>query len=195
MARIVPLPVREWPEAMRDAMAALRPPNPRHPFPSQDASRPKALNALGTLARHPELARAFNTFNGHVLFASTITPRQRELLVLRVAVLRNCDYERRQHEVLAADAGLSEDEIGRIRVGPDAGGWSPLDEALLRATDELITEGVIGEGTWSTLAAELDVEQLMDVVFTIGAYEVLAFRISFVRYRARRRPEAALILA
>jgi AhpD family alkylhydroperoxidase len=175
MARIDPLPVHEWPDAMRDALAALRPQKPRHPFPKQDANRPKARNALGTFARHPELAQAFNTFNGHVLFASTITPRQRELLVLRVAVLRDCDYERRQHEVLGADAGLSEQEIAHIVVGPDAGGWSLLDQALLRATDELIQDGRITDATWSTLATELDVEQLMDIVFTIGAYEVLAF--------------------
>src|SRR6476469_1479256 len=133
MARIDPLPVREWPESMRDAMAALRPSNSRHPFPSQDANRPKARNALGTFARHPELTRAFNTFNGHVLFATTITPRQRELLVLRVAVLRNCEYERLQHEVLARDAGLSPEEIARTSEGPDAGDWSDLDRALLRA--------------------------------------------------------------
>jgi AhpD family alkylhydroperoxidase len=175
MARIDPLPVREWPESMRDAMAALRPSNPRHPFPSQDANRPKARNALGMFARHPELTRAFNTFNGHVLFATAITPRQRELLVLRVAVLRNCEYERLQHEVLARDAGLSPEEIARTSEGPDAGDWSDLDRALLRATDELILDGVIADRTWSALRADLDVEQVMDVVFTIGAYEVLAF--------------------
>jgi AhpD family alkylhydroperoxidase len=175
MTRIDPLPVHEWPEAMRDAMAALRPAKPRHPFPSRDANRPKALNALGTFARHPELAKGFNTFNGHVLFASTITPRQRELLVLRVAVLRDCEYERLQHEVLARDAGLSAEEIARIAQGPDAGDWPNLDRALLSATDELIRDGVIEDRTWSALQADLDVEQLMDVVFTIGAYEVLAF--------------------
>jgi alkylhydroperoxidase family enzyme len=175
MARIDPLRTREWPEEMRDAMAALRPPKPRHPFPSQEANRPKGRNALGTFARHPALARAFNTFNGHVLFASTISPRQRELLVLRVSVLRGSEYERRQHKVLAGDAGVSDDEIARTVDGPDASGWSTLDRALLRACDELIGEGVISDATWSTLATDLDVEQLMDVVFTIGAYEILAF--------------------
>ena len=30
------------------------------------------MNALGTLARHPELTRAYHTFNGHLLFASTL---------------------------------------------------------------------------------------------------------------------------
>ena len=175
MARIEPIPVREWPDAMRDAMAALRPANPRHPFPTHDPDRPKGLNALGTFARHPELARAYNTFNGHVLFASHISPRQRELLVLRVAILRNCEYERRQHEVLAADAGLSADEVSRIAAGPRASGWSALDAALLQAVDDLIADGVIADDTWAALAHDLDAQQLIDVVFTIGAYEILAF--------------------
>jgi len=175
MARIEPIPVREWPEQMRDAMAALRPANPRHPFPAPDPDRPKALNALGTFARHPELARAFNTFNGHVLFASRLSPRQRELLVLRVATLRDCEYERLQHEVLAVDAGLSSEEVSRIIAGPHANGWSALDAALLQAADELIGDGVISGDTWTALAAHLDTEQLIDVVFTIGAYEILAF--------------------
>ena len=175
MPRIDPLPLREWPDAMRDAMAAIRPANPRHPYPDPDPNRSKALNALGTFARHPELARAYNTFNGHVLFASHLTPRQRELLVLRVAVLRNCEYERLQHEVLAAEVGLSDDEIERVAVGAQAAGWSRMDGAMLRAVDELVRDGVIGDETWATLASDLDTEQLMDLVFTIGAYETLAF--------------------
>ena len=85
MGRVDPIPPGEWPPGMQDALAALRPANPRHPFPARDPSRPKGLNALGFLAHHPELATAYHHFNGHVLFASTITPRQRELLVLRVA--------------------------------------------------------------------------------------------------------------
>ena len=68
MARIPAVPVKEWPAGMRDAMAALTPPNPRYPFPTQDGTRPKGLNVLGTMANHPELATAFHHFNGHVLF-------------------------------------------------------------------------------------------------------------------------------
>ena len=172
--RIPPLPPKQWPPDMRAALAALRPPNPRHPFPPQDPSRPKGLNILGTLAQHPELARAYHTFNGYVLFASTITPRQRELLVLRVAAVREADYEWAQHVIQGRDAGLTDDEIERIGLGPDADAWSELDAALLRAADELVADAALTDATWATLAAELDVQQLMDVVFTVGAYEVLA---------------------
>jgi AhpD family alkylhydroperoxidase len=165
---------------MTAALAALRPPVPRHPFPPRDPHRPKGLNVLGTLARHPALTTAFHTFNGHVLFATTLTPRQRELLVLRVATVRRCDYEWAQHVVLAADAGISPAEVEWITEGP-AAGWSALEAALVRAVDELLADAEITAATWAALATELDEQQLMDVVFTVGAYDVLAMALKSFR--------------
>jgi alkylhydroperoxidase family enzyme len=173
-ARIEPLPIKQWRPEMRDALAALTPPEPRHPLPRTGSGRPKALNALGTMARYPALARAFHTFNGHVLFATTLSVRQRELLVLRVAAVRQATYEWRQHVVQARDAGMTDDEIARVADGPDAAGWSPLEAAMLRAVDELLADALISDGTWAALAGELDERQLMDLIFTVGAYDLLA---------------------
>src|SRR6478735_351390 len=103
---------------MKSALAALRPPAPRHPFPARDASRPQGLGALGLLAHHVELATAYNTFNGHILFATTLTARQRELVVLRVAARRESEYEWAQHAVLAGDAGISVEEVSLVVDGP-----------------------------------------------------------------------------
>jgi alkylhydroperoxidase family enzyme len=172
--RIEPLPTRQWPPEMRDALAALTPPEPRHPLPRRDSGRPKALNALGTFARYPELTRAYHTFNGHVLFATTLTLRQRELLVLRVAAVRQAAYEWAQHVVQARDAGMTDDEIARVADGPVAAGWSLLEAAMLRAVDELLADARISDGTWAALAAELDERQLMDLIFTVGAYDLVA---------------------
>ena len=61
-----------------------------------------------------------------------------------------------------------------MRVGPTAPEWGPLDAALLSAADELVANARIGEQTYGALSAELDTRQLMDVVFTVGAYEVFA---------------------
>jgi alkylhydroperoxidase family enzyme len=159
---------------MRAALAVLRPENSRHPRPEQK-DRPKALNALGTLAQHPELTQAFNTFNGHILFTTTLTPRQRELLVLRLATVRGSIYEWAQHVVLARDVGITAEEITRVAEGPDAAGWSDLDQAMVQSVDELVHDGVVGDATWERLAGHLEVQQLMDLVFTVGAYETLAF--------------------
>jgi alkylhydroperoxidase family enzyme len=174
MARIEPLTIREWPPDMRDALAAMTPPEPRHAsLPT--ANRPKALNTLGTFAHHTALAKAFFTFNGHILRATTLTERQRELLVLRVAALRGCRYEWTQHMLIAGDTGLTTDEIARIEAEPASPRWSDLEAAMLRAVAELLADGVIAESTWPVLATELDAQQLLDLIFTVGAYETLAW--------------------
>jgi alkylhydroperoxidase family enzyme len=159
---------------MREALAAIRPANARHPFPSRDADRPKGLGALGTMAHHPELARAFHTFNGHILFATSLSPRQRELLVLRVAVVRQSVYEWKQHVLLAADAGITSEEVSWISQGADAPGWSAVERAVISAVDELLAEARVADGTWEVLASTFDAEQLLDLIFTVGAYDALA---------------------
>jgi alkylhydroperoxidase family enzyme len=171
--RIAPLPSREWSEEVRAGLAALQPPDAKYEL-RRAKDEPKALNALGTLARYPKLMHAFHSFNGHILTTTTLTPRQRELLVLRVAHVRDAVYEWKQHVVVGRRAGLSDEEIARVAEGPDVEGWEPIDAAMLRAVDELIADALVTDGTWAALAESFDEQQLMDLVFTVGAYDVLA---------------------
>ena len=129
---------------------------------------------MGIFAQYPELAKAYFTLNSHILYSSSLSARQRELMILRVAVLRRCDYEWAQHVILAAEAGLTPEEIDRVVDGPDRAEWDALDRSMLRAVDELLEEAEVGDATWAELAAHLDTHQLMDLVFTIGLYEILA---------------------
>jgi alkylhydroperoxidase family enzyme len=45
---------------------------------------------------------------------------------------------------------------------------------MLQAVDELVRDAVVADATWAVLASHLDERQLMDLVFTVGAYEMLA---------------------
>jgi hypothetical protein len=42
------------------------------------------------------------------------------------------------------------------------------------AVDELVRDAKVADDTWQVLAGDLDQQQLMDLVFTVGAYDVLA---------------------
>jgi alkylhydroperoxidase family enzyme len=160
---------------MREAMvAAYRPTNPRHPVPPRDPSSPQGLNVMGVLAYHPELTEAYNHLISHALYFSALTPRHRELLVLRVAHLRHAVYEWAQHVYQAGLVGLSDEEVARVRVGPGAAGWAPLESALLAAADELVSDARIGDETYAALSEQFDTQQMMDVVFTVGTYDVFA---------------------
>ncbi|UGQ13804.1 carboxymuconolactone decarboxylase family protein [Yinghuangia sp. ASG 101] len=137
--------------------------------------RQSGANLLGTLARHPALTKSFLAFNGHILYGTSLSVRQREILVLRVAVLRHCGYEWAQHVILGREAGLGDAEVAGVIDGPDAPVWSPVDRALLRAVDDLLAGGKVGDDAWDVLAKEFDEQQLMDVIFTVGTYETVAF--------------------
>ena len=173
--RLQPIPPTEWSRELTEGLReAYRPSNPRHPVSPLDATSPKGLNAMGVLAHHPELTNAYNQLIRHALYFTTISIRQRELLILRVAHLRDSLYEWAQHVYQAGAAGIAPDEVARVRLGPAAEGWSALERALLSAADELVAEARIADGTYAVLAGELDAQQLMDVVFTVGAYDVFA---------------------
>jgi alkylhydroperoxidase family enzyme len=132
------------------------------------------MNALGTMLRHPALAKAFLTFNNHIAIASTVSKRIRELLILRISWLRGAEYEFVQHLVLGLRAGLTEAEVERVQLGPDAPGWAPGDADLVRAVDELHAHACIQAETWGRLSERFDTPQLLDIIFVVGCYEVLA---------------------
>jgi alkylhydroperoxidase family enzyme len=175
MSRIAPLPVKSWPLQMRDALMAMTPPQPRYTL--TDNGRPKGANILGAFAHHPALARAFFTLNGHLLRATTLTERHRELIIIRIAVRKKSSYEWAQHVFMARDAGLTDLEISGIAWGSTAPLWDELDAAVLRAVDELDGDGRIADPTWAVLAKHLDVPQIFDLIFTAGSYAMLAWMV------------------
>jgi alkylhydroperoxidase family enzyme len=173
--RMPPVPREQWSAQMGTAMAAMRPPTVRHEIPPRGGrpDRPQALGLLGTFAHHPDLAQAWLGFNGHILYGTTLTIRQREILVLRAAAVLESTYGWAQHVVHKDEAGLSDMDIARIAFGPEAPFLDPLEQAMLRAVDELLDGGAIGAATWATLAEHFDERQLLDLIFTVGTYTVL----------------------
>ena len=167
--RIPPLPLSEWTDASREVFAFWG-----EPDAWDNGSR---TNIVMVLANHPALAMAYNQFGKHLLVESTLSARARELIVLRVAWLIKCEYEWHYHVGYAAHLGMSLDEIAEIKVGPDATGWNANDRAVLCAVDELWSGSRVSDATWQELSRELDRQQLMDLVFTIGQYVMLSWSI------------------
>lgn len=160
------------------------------PAGAQDAPPPRipplesveeGINITRTLANHPALAEAWLGFARYVLGDNTLPPRDRELLILRISYLCGSEYEWGQHTRIARSVGVSDEEILRVIEGPDAAGWSALDSALLRAVDELHHDSEVSDETWAALAAHYDTRQLMDLVFTVGQYNLVSMALRTFR--------------
>lgn len=132
------------------------------------------LNIFATLVRHPGLYRRWIPFGGKLLAGSKLSPRDRELVILRTAWRCDAAYEWGQHVGFAREAGLSDDEIRRIAAGADDPTWSQADADLLRMVDELVDAHCISDATWASLAERYDVKQMVELPMLSGHYAMLA---------------------
>lgn len=166
--RLAPRPPEEWDE---ETEALLQ----------RNALGGRVLNIFSTIAHHPKLLKRWLVFGAHVLVKSTLGPRERELLVLRTGWRCRSPYEWGQHVVIGRQSGLTDDDIARIAAGPDAPGWSPQESMLLRAADELHDDRMISDATWEALTSHYDEQQLLDVIFTVGQYQLVSMALNSLR--------------
>jgi len=164
--RLEPLQADQWSDEVRDIL---------RPIKEQQGEVP---NIFKTLAHHPNLMRRWLVFGNHVLFKSTLPARERELIILRIGWLCQAEYEWAQHVQIGRKAGLTDEEIHRIKTGPDAKEWNEQDRLLLQATDELRADAHLSDATWQGLSRYYNTQQLMDVVFTIGQYNLVSMALN-----------------
>ena len=172
--RLAPLPRERWDDDVIAAFRAGIPGAAADRFLSDGPDTLRMPNALATLVHHPALAGPFFTFNGVLLYQPALDPRQRELMVLRVAWRTRSTYEWVQHVRLGHRYDVTPDDVDAIAHGADAERWTATEAALLRATDQLLDNYRIDDETWAQLAKELDERQLVEVVFVVGCYTSLA---------------------
>jgi alkylhydroperoxidase family enzyme len=135
-----------------------------------------------TFGRHPELYAAWLPFAVQIMPNATLTPRHRQLLILRTSYAWRSPYPWAHHaRISKAVSDLSDAEIAATARELGAHAWRPLELALLRACDETRLHGAIEDDTWRTLSRELGERELMDVVFTIGQYGLIATALSSLR--------------
>jgi 4-carboxymuconolactone decarboxylase len=180
--RIAPL---DPPDLDQEQAAALAP-------VTREGARP--LNIFLTLARAPDALRSFLGWGNYVLSKrNVLSPRQRELAILRVGFNCNSGYEFTQHTAIGLRSGISQAEIEALKQDLEAGGWSDLDRAILTACDELHRDQFVSDTTWTALA-ELEDKGRMDLVFTVGQYTQVSMMLNTfgVQLEGDQQPDAEL---
>ena len=165
-ARVEPTVEADWDDDSRPLLLAI------------ERNGGRVLNIFRTLARHPKLLKRWTVFGNHVLYGSTLPPRERELVILRTGIRCGSGYEWAQHVEIARRVGVTDDEIRRLVNGPAAPGWSADDAALLQATDELVDDKFIADTTWASLATRWNERELMDLVFAVGQYTLVSMALN-----------------
>lgn len=142
-------------------------------------------NLFTTLGRHRRLSHAWLHFAAALMPGGRLPRRETELVILRVAHRRGCDYERDHHIRLGRRAGLTDRDIDAVSWdGPGDGpalGWSPRESAMLSAVDQLLDHRDVDDVVWSRLEEHLDESERIELLLLTGHYDMLATTIDALR--------------
>jgi AhpD family alkylhydroperoxidase len=136
---------------------------------------------FSTLGRQRALFRGWLLFAARLMPGGSLSRRETELAILRVAHLRRCRYELQHHTRLARRVGLDAVAVERVGVGPTADGWSRRERALLRAVDALLTKRDIDDDSWQAISTHLSEPQLVELCVLVGHYDMLAMTVAALR--------------
>ena len=134
---------------------------------------------MGLLAHGDGLLKPFLRWAGTLALSGSLSRRDQELLALRAAFRMDSTYEWDEHAVMAADAGLTVDEIAAIGSPADPGSWTDVEQALLIAADQLIATGRITDEVYAELAAHYPPSALVEVPMVVGQYTMLSMLCGF----------------
>lgn len=164
--RIAPVPNEEVAPDLRAIVDDVRIAAGTHPV----AVLPEYMRMM---MHHPRLFRSQMDL-GVVFFQGTLPLPDRELAILRVGWLCGAPYEWGQHVGMARRAGLSAEQIERVREGSQASGWTAHERAIVRGVEELLEDKALSDETWDTLALTWDKAQLIEFPSMIGQYVAIA---------------------
>jgi alkylhydroperoxidase family enzyme len=173
--RIPPLERSELGEEAAESALALR----------RAASAPasdEVTEFTATMLRHPALYQR-HTELAFQLYGGALSPRDRELIILRTGWLCKAPYEWGEHVKIGKRVGLTHEEIERVTRGSMASGWDENDRALLSAVEQLRENAMISDETWAILKRRLDERQLIELPILVGQYQGLAYLQNALRLR------------
>lgn len=133
------------------------------------AARGPILNILRVFMANPSIELNAR----QVWTASGLSPRSRELLILRCAFLKQSTYEWHQHVRIARDAGLSDADITGVRDWK-AAGFSADEESLLAYVDALNVNPAVSNDEFASFAKGRSQAEIVGITFLITLYFQLA---------------------
>jgi alkylhydroperoxidase family enzyme len=139
------------------------------------------MHLFTTLGQHKRLFLAMMPFSGALLRGRLPRP-DTELVILRVAHLRNSEYELQHHRRMGRRRGLDDQVQQTIFGWPETSdGLTDRQRTLLSATDEFITNRSISDDVWRQLSGHLDRRELIEFCMLAGQYDGLAATMSALK--------------
>jgi len=146
-------------------------PDSAHWLTREILQRRNNRNIHRMLGHSGPLADAFVRLAVTLRYECELDPVLRELAILRVGVLSGATYEVEAHKRHAQVAGMNEAQIAAVVAGEsESPVFSPLQQAVIRLTDDVVRNVRASDATFAPVAAALSHRAAVELVVAIGFY-------------------------
>lgn len=122
----------------------------------------------------PEMGEAFLTLQAVEGKHSSLSPRVRQVVILTVGAVWQCDYERYAHSAVAREAGLSDSAIKALAEGEAANDLSREERVAQRFTLTLTTDHHVGDELFEEARSTFSDRGIADIIILAGCYDLIS---------------------
>lgn len=125
------------------------------------------------LLNSPLLAEGWEQFFTIIRQKTSVPPRLREFVMLRVAVLNGAEYEFEAHVPHALAAGMTQEDVGKLRANRTES-FQGIEKLVLQYTDAITRDLVVPDALYAQLDKAFEVKTLVELTATIAAYNMVS---------------------
>ena len=105
---------------------------------------------------------------------TSVAPHLREMMILRVAVLNNAEFEFDAHIPHAINAGVSQDKINQIKNVALGEIFTDEERLLLELTDQMTQNVNVPDQLMNALGQHYSPKEVVEIVATVAAYNMVS---------------------
>jgi len=137
------------------------------------AERGRMLNLYSMLMHSPPVCEGWLAFLTAIRQRSSLPARVREMVIMRIAVVNDADYEFQQHRPIALSVGVSEEEIDALRTG-NLDVFADTDRAVLTYCDAMTKNVHVPDDVFAAVQPYFSERELVELTATVAAYNLVS---------------------
>ena len=134
----------------------------------------KVMNLFRATASSPHVTRNLIKLGNSLMSKTDLSPKLRELTIMRIAKLCDCEYEWAQHTPVAVHSGVSQTQLDVIGSWKESNDFTDEERAVLQYVDEVAQNVKVADKTFEALRQHLSERKIVELNLAIGWWGMLA---------------------
>ncbi|MCP4756936.1 MAG: carboxymuconolactone decarboxylase family protein [Proteobacteria bacterium] len=139
-------------------------------YQKAEDSTGKVINLFKILAHSPKTLRDWNRLGTTILMKGVLSPKLRELAIVRVGELAQAQYELTAHRRIGMETGLTQVQIDDVAAWEGSSNFDEQERAVLRYTDEVTLNIKASDEAYAAIEKHFSPKEIVELTVAIGYY-------------------------